>query len=61
MEFFGDFLRGLPARPYCADCLSTLYEKPVPAIRQHLAQLGMASDMDQCGNCDRLRETFPPT
>jgi hypothetical protein len=63
MDFFGDFLRGLPARPYCADCLSMFYEKPVPVIREHLVQLGIGPDMDNCANCDRSCETFrcPPT
>jgi hypothetical protein len=62
MELFGEFLRGLPARPYCADCLSTFYDKPVSAIREHLAQLRIAPERDNCANCERSCETFrcPP-
>ena len=55
---FRAFFRGLRVQAYCLDCLSTMYDEPVPTVWTLLSEDRIVGRYAECGNCGKLGVTF---
>ena len=60
-EHFRAFFKGLRIQAYCLDCLSAMYEEPLPTVWRCLSENGIIGRYDECANCDKLCQTFGPS